>query len=259
MRSALRTFLAALAIVIVLPSQWAAALEVFANTGPGNTGPNISGPTPTIYTLAQGFVTGSTSYQLQSVQMVFNFTDPNELPVPLTANQYLRIDLYNSTGQVVNSSTPTGSSIASFSSTPVEGFTYNQQTKYTFNVTGTQSLAANTAYWVVVSAQRYTEPPGVVNPSFNWGFAEGSVSPPVDPSADKPVARNGSGYSYLGTFGQQTLSGPWVNYNVSGNMASGVRIGVIVVPEPSTYALGVAGVLALGAIGRRKSRKTAKA
>lgn len=259
MRSALRTLFAALAVAFVLTSERAAALEVFANTGPGNTGPNISGPTPSIYTLAQGFITGGTSYQLQSVQMVFNFTDPNDLPVPLTADQYLRIDLYNSTGQVLNSSTPTGSSIASFSSTPVEGFTYNQQTKYTFNVSGSQTLAANTAYWVVVSAQRYTDPPGVVNPSFNWGFAEGSVDPPIDPAADKPVARNSSGYSYLGTFGQQTSGGSWVNYNVTGNMASGVRFGVIVVPEPSTYALGIAGTLVMGAVARRRSRKTASA
>lgn len=259
MRSAIRTFFAALAVAFVLPSEQAAALEVFANTGPGNTGPNISGPTPSIYSLAQGFVTGSTSYQLQSVQMVFNFTSPDDIPPfpGMTADQYLRIDLYNSTGQVLNSSTPTGSSIASFSSTPVEGFTYNQQTKYTFNVTAAQALAANTAYWVVVSAQRYDSP--VFNPSFNWGFAEGSVDPPIDPSADKPVGKNGSGYSYLGTFGQQTSGGTWVNYNVSGNMASGVRIGVIVVPEPSTYALGIAGTLVMGSVARRKSRKTASA
>ncbi len=254
MRSALRTLLAALVVMAILPSERISALEVFGNDGLLNTGLIISGPAPgeeeppIVLSAAQGFTTGSTPYDLQAVRLGFIF--PTSTP-PVT--NYLQIGLYG------NSSGAPGSLIGSFSSTPNETIEYGggQSKMYSFNYSGSLTLGTNQTYWVVVSTNRVAS-----ENSITWAFAatgdEGSTG-----SGSIAYGKNGSGYDNLlpaATMQFTDLNYPnvvsgWQNGN---SFFRGVSLGVVVVPEPSTYALGAVGVLVMGAIARRKSRKTGK-
>lgn len=239
MRPALYTLLAAIGIMCALPADRAEALEVFGNPGLGNSGPNIStlnlagtyGPS-----VAQGFRTGNTVYNLSAVQMAVNFQSTT--PTNFSLGLYSSID--QSGIQVP------GSLIGSFNVTsPSPAYSANSDVLYTFTyagTSGTEVLATQTNYWVVAANSTTT--------SFNWVYSTGSVA---------PSEQNSSGYSPISTGSTvgKTRSAPTV-WALAPTQA-GVSFRVIVVPEPSTYALGIVGTLVMGTVARRKSRKPAKA
>jgi hypothetical protein len=101
------------------------------------------------------------------------------------------------------------------------------QAKYTFSFSNYQ-LDASTSYWIVPQ------------PDVSW-----HLSQPVA----VPIERNSSGYTYLGSAQKTFESG-----NAWSNPADDNRFSVSVqaVPEPSTVALGIAGVAGLVAFRLRR-------
>lgn len=223
MRTGPRTLLIAFALIATLSAP-AKALEIFGNTGLGNAGRNLGNDYDE---LAQGFTIGSTPYQLSSVDIGLRIdgTAP-------TSSQIF-ISLYTNNG----SNNP-GTLIGSFNSgSPSPSFVLNDNGVYRFNYTGSTTLTANTSYWIVVR----TTPTSHL---YDWFYAQGGPT-------DTPSAKNSSGVGYFGTRTMLAASSTWVNANAN---YSGLRYTVNVVPEPSTYALGLAGTLVLGTIARRRNR-----
>lgn len=224
MRIGSRTLLIAFALLATLSAP-ASALEIFGNTGLGNAGRNLGDDYDQ---LAQGFTVGSTPYELSSVDIGLRITGTAP-----TSSQIF-ISLYTNNG----SNNP-GTLIGSFNTaSPSPSFVLNDNGVYRFNYTGSTTLAANTTYWIVVD----TTP---TSPLYDWFYAENGPT-------DTPTVKNSSGVGYFGTRTMLTSSSTWVNANAN---YSGLRYSVNVVPEPSTYALGLAGTLVLGTIARRRNRQ----
>lgn len=227
-------------ILASLTASQATALEVFSNSGTGvNIGPGarqIGGPTPISTGAAQGFTfgTGNAFTQIESITLGLNVT-------PGSPNiSQLVFALYS------NSSSLPGTEITRFSSTPVGGFLSGQQL-YTFNYqSGTLNLSPNTSYWIVATYVNQVYTPALNTPTMNWLDS--------NPAAD-PTAKAGYNITYLGAATRATGFGAWSS---SGDDRA-LRVSLNLVPEPSTYALGLVGTLVMGAVARRKGRKTASA
>jgi hypothetical protein len=272
MRSALRTLLAALAVAIVVPSEKAAALEVFGNitqpTPLDNGGLDVFWPTvgSAYGVLAQGFRFTGANQTLTAVRLGLNVD-----AATINPTDKIVISLYGSTTGTGGIQVP-GTLIGQFNAdSPSPAYSQDTDTVYTFNyagTSGTEILTPNTNYWVVASFTPFVELDG---PIYRWTYATPASGSPAENS---PGALNGSTFSYVGTVGRtitRTLTptpvstvSDWINYSSTGGVNpigdpiySGLSIGVVVVPEPSTYALGLVSVLVLGAVARRKSRKTA--
>lgn len=225
MRTAVRALLLALAIGIAAPASRTSALEVYGNTGLANQGGTFLSD---YNALAQGFTVGSTAWTLQSVDIGFIFG-----AIAPTSGQ-VTVALYD------NASSNPGTQIGTFTNpTFVTGTAL-----YNFaGFTGSTTLAANTQYWVVVTAN-------ATGPSnYQWTYS--------DPLAS-PAGLNGSGFTYLGTRGREMpLGNPtWISLAAP---EQNMRITINAVPEPSTYALGGVAALVLGAAARRKTLKAATA
>lgn len=236
-RTALRTALLSLTLIAVSSAPANALETIFGNTLlhhnglelPGGTGP----PGVPFYDwLGQGFTMGSTAYELKAVQIGLQF---------LGNSNGFSMALYGNSG----GSPDTGAApIATFTN---PSFT-NSPTVYQFDYTGPQlMLSANETYWLVV---KYNGSGDI----FSWYFADTG-------ELDAPVPQNGSGISYAGTKAYDTLGAPptWMDFSTAPNDFRGLRYSIMTVPEPSTYALGIAGTLVMGAVARRRSRKTASA
>jgi hypothetical protein len=233
MRIALRASLFSMTLLAALSAP-ANALEIFGNANFGNSGRQF-GSEGQFNQLAQGFTMGSTAYDLSAVIIGLNFG----ATVP-TSSQ-ISVGLFTNGGGNVP-----GSLIGSFNTaSPTPSFTASTINAYQFNYTGTTTLTASTSYWIVVQNVPAS------SPVFDWYMASGNPS-------DDPAQQNSSGVTFLGTRG--TITGDASNWtrNLTTNF-SNLRFNVVVVPEPSTYALGLAGTLVMGAVARRKSRKTASA
>ena len=238
MRITLRTALLSLTLIAAISAP-AKALEVpiFGNTGLYHSGldlPTIFLPPPdpnpaNFDWLAQGFTMGTTSYNMTSVDIGLRFNNSDFAA--------FSVGLY--------SSLPTNSS------TPVATFTNptfnNGPAVFNFTVVGSEyTLAANATYWLVVKYK-------AIGDLFTWMFADnGTLN-----QTFTPTAQNSSGMTYAtnGTQAYNTGTSTWTNFSSSPNY-SGLRY-TVNVPEPSTYALGAIGTLVMGAVARRKSRKSA--
>lgn len=265
MRSSLRTLLAALAVVFVLHSERADALEVFGNitqpTPLDNSGLNVEWPNSgTAYTiLAQGFRFTGSNQTLTGVRLGLNVDTGS-----INATNKIVISLYGSTTDGGGFQRP-GTLIGQFNAdSPSPAYSNGTNTVYTFNyagTSGTEILTQNTNYWVVASFTPFAQGQGAL---YRWDYAKPAAG---SPAVNSPTALNGSTFSYVGTAGTiSSAPSTWINYSASGGVNpagttinSGLSIGVIVVPEPSTYALGIVGTLVMGTVARRKSRKPAKA
>lgn len=191
---------------------------VFGNLGADGSGglsstnTDIGPASATTLALAQGFTTGTASTRLQVTSVTIGAF------VDGTANR--TVSIYD------NVSNAPGSAVYTSSATSVSG-----QAKYTFNFSGA-NLTAGTSYWIVPDF-------GV---DWSW-YTEGTDS-------TQPSMQNASGYAYLGTKRQAALDpGSWVNtllpYSLSVNA-------IVPVPEPTTYALAVAGLGFVGLVGARR-------
>lgn len=236
MRIALRISLLALTL-LAASSAPANALEIYGNTTSGldNQGRQFGSSNLQFKQIAQGFTMGSTSYQLSSVQIGLNFG------VTVPTSSQITVSLYDDNG-----SNRPGSSLGTFNTaSPNPAFPTSNSAVIDFAYTGTTTLAASTKYWIVVENDPAT------SPVFDWFVAD---SVPIN---TQPVAKNSSGVTYLGTRG--TVATAVTSWGTNVGNAANLRISVNVVPEPSTYALGMAGTLVMGAVARRRNRKTASA
>lgn len=235
MRIAPRASLFSLMLLAVLSAP-ATALEIFGNAGLENAGAQYGTDALQFKQIAQGFTMGSTAYQLSAVKIGLNFFDP----VPTSSEILVR--LYSDNG----SNLP-GSAIGTFNTaSPTPAFVADQSNVYEFAYTGTTTLTAGTKYWIVMESIP-------ASPLFEWFFASGGGGP-------NPAEQNSSGVTYLGTRG--TPGNATINTwgtDLNAIDFSNLRFNVVVVPEPSTYALGIAGTLVMGTIARRRGRKTASA
>jgi hypothetical protein len=156
---------------------------------------------------------------LQSAQ--FYFGSP-------TSNPSVTVRLFSDNAGAPGSSLVT---LSGPSSVPTES-------KYTY--TTSYSLTAGTTYWMVVSDAN-----AVSNSSaFNW-FANAAFA--------GPTAQNGSGWSYAGAKQSGNGGATWGSNNAGASFSS---ISINAVPEPSTYAMALAG-LACGGYGVFRRRKRA--
>lgn len=231
MRIALRSSFLSLTLLVALAAP-ANALEIFGNTGLDNAGQQFGGTALQFRQMAQGFTMGTTAYDLSGVRIGLNFNS-----TPPTSAQ-INVSLYNDSG----SNTP-GTVIGTFNTgSPTPAFVPSTSGVYDFTYTGTTTLASNTRYWIVVERV----PP---SPVFDWYFATGGGTP-------NPAAQNSSGVTYLGTLGTVGNAPTSWGTNLDSIASSNLRFNVVVVPEPSTYALGLVGTLVMGAAARRRTRKT---
>lgn len=234
MRSYFRSVFVALATLAFLTVSQANAVEVFGNTGISSDGVQIGGTTPLTTAVAQGFTfgTGNPINQVESIQLALNVT-------PLSPNlDKLIFALYS------NSDSLPGSEITRFNATPVGGFVTGAQL-YTFNyLSGTQFLSASTSYWIVATYENQTYDPPTTTPAMNWRDSQLPTSPPSQ--------KTGYTITYIGAAARPAAFGSWAASSENQNL----RVSLNLVPEPSTYALGAIGTLVMGAVARRKSRKS---
>lgn len=236
MRIVLRTALSSLAILLAISAP-TNALEIYGNQTLGDSGRQFL--TDYLW-MAQGFNTGSTAYDLTAVRIGLRFSQ--DLPSGIS------IAIYE--GSITNGTSPNfwyspdlNNQVGTFdTSTPTPSFAEGNQL-YSFALNGSLQLQANTNYWVVVDASAATE-------VFDWSYA--AANPPLTEELNAPVGLNGSGVTYLGTAADNFST--VVDFSTT---YSGLSFNVV--PEPSTYALGIAGTLVMGTIARRKNRKTASA
>lgn len=238
MHSYHRSILAALAVLALMTASQATAVEILGNRGLSSQGTQIGGENPPATGVAQRFTFGSSNPQnlLDSIQLGL-------VVKPASSNlDKLIFAIYSNDG----SNDLPGSEFARFSSTPVGGFIDDNVHLYTFNfASGTQTLTANTSYWIVATYVNQSYTPGTSTPSMNWRDS----APPTT-----AVARNGFNVTWNAA-AEQSGFGAWAINTDDNNL----RFSLILVPEPSTYALGAVSTLVMGSIARRRARKAANA
>jgi hypothetical protein len=200
-----RTLMAALTIGLLTVSPQATAqtptpVFLYGNEGLGIGSVPLGGPiaTSTAYThpaMCQGFTVGATPFVLTSVNL--------GLVIPNGPTPALDIALFDSVADVNQVQIP-GNRIGSFSAVPTNNggvFTLNAKILYNFAYSGSTILEPGKSYWVLVS---YT-PQDSSAPTFYWQFATGR-------GTDTPVAKNSSGFAYLGTLGQHDFGANWEDH-----------------------------------------------
>lgn len=235
MRPSLRTLFAATAICIVSAPERATALEVFGNITVGGGSDQITNSGAPIGTeqatkfdkFAQGFTVGSTNRIMTDVVLGLFFN-------PTIASN-VRVSLYQSSGNDPSTSNPT-TEIAAFTNPT---FVANTKGIYTFNYPGNFTLVANTSYWIVASLDTPK------TNSYDWVYNTANTV---------PAAQNSSGFVSLGA--RDTKPDTPNTWAQASSFDLTISMTVIVVPEPSTYALGLVGTLVMGAAARRRTRKT---
>lgn len=231
MRPSLRTLFAATAICIVSAPERATALEVFGNiTASGgsaqvtNSGNPMGTDVVQFNKFAQGFTVSTTNQIMTDVILGLQFNP--------TLPSSVRVSLYSNSG-----SNP-GSELGVFTNPT---FTANTKNIYTFNYGGTFTLLANTSYWIVAS---FDTP---MTGSYDWVYNTANTA---------PAAQNSSGFVGLGSRATFNATPTTWDNSINDTPWNRASLTVVVVPEPSTYALGLVGTLVMGAAARRRTRKT---
>lgn len=172
--------------------------------------------------LAQGFTTGTSSnfLTLQSVTLGLFAATPPAPEISMTVGIHANVG-----------GKPAAS--ASFTSSAVS---IGDTGKYTFAFPN-EILSPSTSYWIVP-----------VTPS-TGSWVENATS-------TTPIGRNGSGYSYLGTlrYGEFDEEDATLDWYSAANK-SGMAVSITAVPEPSTYALGMAALSLCGIAAACRRRR----
>jgi len=213
------------AIIAFHADSHAAILSTYGNLGPNGSAGNDSGTAQVIglsgtanRLVAQGFTVSAPNVLLQSAQ--FYFGTP-------TANPAVTVRLFSDNAGSPGSSLVT---LSGSSSVPTEA-------KYTY--TTSYWLTAGSTYWMVVSDANAVSN----SSSFSW-FA--NLANTV------PTAQNLSGWTNAGTDRSSDGGSTWSD-NTPATTSS---ISINAVPEPSTYAMALAG-LACGGYSMFRRRKRA--
>ena len=207
----------------------------------------IGGPaTANIEARSLGFTMGATSYSLTSLVLPLAFDSG-------TSPSGISVTLYGfSSAAGPASGTPVTTTLFT---NPT--FTYNNAnsssptyTSYTFTPSTALTLTAGMSYWLVVGDN--DNPSGSVAPLY-WEGGSGTLTNSIATqiiATGKTAAAPGGYYSQSGT----ALSGLT---SATGNTGDFTINGTAVVPEPSTWALGMVG---LGLLALRlRSRRQAEA
>lgn len=205
----------AVGLVALLAAAPTRAEVMFSNPAPSiiNSQNTVNGPVQ----WATGFTTSAAALPLVSVDLSFGVPSGSVTPT---------VQLFGSS----SGTAPTGSALATLTS--LSTVTGAGPTSYTFTPTSPFNLAANTNYYVVVSA-----------PGSPFGWFQSSAA---------PTAQNGSGWTALP--GVVSTNGGSTYSSTLGSQASYISV----VPEPSTLALAGIGMAALAGIEiSRRSRRTA--
>jgi formylglycine-generating enzyme required for sulfatase activity len=176
--------------------------------------------------IAVSFVTGSDGpWTLGSLRL--GIGSPTNDPVPFALI----------TGD--DGGTPSLSTVAAFYSIPGEGSSITTTGFYDFTPTFAAELQASTTYWLFVG----NDSPEAS--SFGWyGNA----------AAASPTAQNDSGWSFGATKISFDGGSTWGGYSAGNSVA----FSIAAVPEPSTYALTLAGIACAGWHVTRRQKRLAK-
>lgn len=190
-----------------------AILSTFGNLGPAGSN---------AYDNTSNYLVGSSG--TSNVQIAFGFTPASPDRLLQTAQFWFGAPTGSPTASVTvvadTAGSPSNTVVATFSG--VSSIT--AENKYTFS-TNTW-LTAGTPYWLVVSQ---TAP----SAAFSW-FANSA--------GDLPTAQNGSGWTSGGVKRSQNGGTTWSTYN----LANPAAFSITAVPEPSAYAMTLAGVACCG-------------
>ena len=211
--SAVITSLVAISAVIAQ----ATPIVVYGNLGPSGTnalhptaGNEVSPNLP--YSVAQGFIASSDSTAKLSITAV-------SLGLRSTSPLSMQVGIYSDVG-----GNPGTALISS------EFVTVNSRQLYNFSFIGSGPLTGGSSYWVVPQV-----PPGE---TVFWAWTQSSAP---------PGAQNSSGYSSLGTKGND--GDGWIGDSSRYSMS------VQAVPEPSTGVMALAGLACGGFSMWRRSQR----
>lgn len=215
--------MAALAGVVSLFSGVAGAGTILGNLTTSNTNSFVYAGGG--YTYGMGFQMGSTAYTLSSAELRLTLSAPSsDAPV---------LELYSGTA-----TTPTGSALATFVN---PNFTIGTALTYTFTLSSSVSLAANTDYWLVLKGGAAT---------YLW-VAGNPASTPTGPGATTLGGVSGTA-NHLPT----THSTSVAVYELDGTASGDASIESLTtaVPAPAAFSggLAVCGVGAMGQLLRRR-------
>lgn len=203
----------------------ARAVDVYSNLGNPDSSSNaaIGHNDSTSFDVyyAQGFTTGTSLYNIDSVDLALGVTNAGN-GTPL-----LRI--YSN-----NAGLP-GTDLGAVFTNP----TFGTRAIYNLSLTSPFALAASTSYWLVLSDSTSGS-----NTKFNWYYSD---------TFSSPAARNSSGFTFLN--GARSINGGTSWTTNTAFAQTGVTINATAVPEPSTwvFAAMATGLTALVA-RRRQSR-----
>jgi len=172
---------------------------------------------------AQGFTTGVTLYNIDSVDLALGVTNAGN-GTPL-------LRLYSD-----NAGNP-GSDLGAVFTNP----TFGTRAIYNFSLASPFALAASTSYWLVLSDSTAGS-----NTKFNWYYSD---------TFSSPSARNGSGFTFLN--GGRSIDGG-INWTTNTNFAqTGVTVNATAVPEPTSSLLGLMASGILGMVARQRKNRSA--
>lgn len=154
----------------------------------------------------------------------------------VTALGDLQIDLYDNVHDATSGSDQPNAPVASFRNESHVGDLYR------FVLTSYPWLDANASYWIVASAK----PASTASAVWIWTTLEPSGTDPLDPGQTL-------------TQSNRWATGDGTSWSVSSGSPYKMQIEVTVVPEPSTWAMGAAGVALSCCMKSRRSRRAAAA
>lgn len=203
------------------------ATDIFSNLGTPDSSSNAAIGYNSISSFnviyAQGFTTGTSLYDLNSV----------DLPLAVTGagNGSPLLQIYTN-----NAGNPGTALNATFTNP-----SFGAQSVYNLSLSTPFALAASTSYWLVAS-----DSTAASQTKFNWYYSD---------SFSSPTAQNGSGLTYLAAARSVNGGTAWTTNNTFAQ--TGITVNATAVPKPGTYVLGAIATGLMTAVARR--RKAARA
>ena len=201
------------------------AIDIFSNLGTPDSSSNaaIGYNSPTNFNViyAQGFTTGTSLYDLNSV----------DLPLAVTGagNGSPQLQIYSD-----NAGNPGTALIATFTNP-----TFGAQSLYNLSLSKPFAMSASTSYWLVLS-----DSTAASQTKFNWYYSD---------TFSAPTGQNGSGLTYLAAARSLNGGAAWTTNN--GFAQTGITVNATAVPEPGTYVLGTIATGVMAAVTHRRRQK----
>lgn len=201
------------------------AIEIFSNLGNPDSSSNAAigyNSIPSFNVIyAQGFTTGTSLYELNSV----------DLPLAVTGagNGSPQLQIYTD-----NAGNPGTALNATFTNP-----SFGAQSVYNLNLSTPFALSASTSYWLVLS-----DTTAASQTKFNWYYSD---------TFSAPTGQNGSGLTYLAAARSLNGGTAWTTNNAFAQ--TGITVNGTAVPEPGTYVLGAIATGVMSAVAHRRRQK----